>query len=141
MAFDYFCESMTTPMIQAFHRALQLSASLGEHVSEIQSIQGKHDQGCNKLLMFWGVLQDSSSPPEASKQLFALIGHDMIREWQAALRAGQVQVQPLMSHSMFIDLPCSWSSSLSAPCFIANVVVPPAHTEYAAGVCSCVPDR
>ena len=41
-----------------------------------------------------GVLQDSSSTPEASKQLFALIGHDMIREWQAALRAGQGQVQP-----------------------------------------------
>ncbi len=41
-----------------------------------------------------GVLQDSSSPPEASKQLFALIGPDMISEWQATLRAGQVQVQP-----------------------------------------------
>jgi len=41
-----------------------------------------------------GDMQDSSSTPEASTQLFALIGHDMIREWQAALRAGQVQVQP-----------------------------------------------
>ncbi|KAL0043422.1 hypothetical protein WJX79_004401 [Trebouxia sp. C0005] len=43
------------------------------------------------LRQFIQASRDSSSPPEASKQLFALIGHDMIREWQAALRAGQIQ--------------------------------------------------
>lgn len=43
------------------------------------------------LRQFIQASRDSSSTPEASKQLFALIGHDMIREWQAALRAGQGQ--------------------------------------------------
>ncbi|DBA80372.1 TPA: hypothetical protein ACH3X2_007315 [Trebouxia sp. C0005] len=85
----------------------------------MQSLQGGHSQraaGCSStafilwvdgqlkqrgqtekraaLRQFIQASRDSSSPPEASKQLFALIGHDMIREWQAALRAGQIQVQP-----------------------------------------------
>ena len=35
--------------------------------------------------------------PELSKQLVALVGHDMIREWQITHRAGQVQVMPLLT--------------------------------------------